>query len=124
MAVTSKAELESREADSDLSAKQYYILKISADDKVDIVTSSGDVPYGILLNEPDADGKAAAVCIGGTCEVECGGTITQGQFVGCDSAGKAVAKTTDGDHVIGVAINDGASGSRCQIRVRQFMRGA
>jgi len=96
---------ESFKAENDLSAKQYYLVEISAANQVDVCDGSTDIAIGVLLNEPTA-GHAAQVGILGRFPVVSDGTtaIAAGDNVGTDGSGKAVKKTTNNDWVIGRAM--------------------
>lgn len=97
------------EAGADLSAKQYYFVDVSSDGQVD-PAGDGLFAIGVLQNTPAAAGRAATVCVGGITKVACGGTITIGNPVASDSAGKAVACATN-DVILGEALETGASGN-------------
>lgn len=97
------------EAGADLSAKQYYFVSVSADGQID-ATGDGAQADGVLQNTPEAAGRAASVCVGGTTKVECGGVVTRGGPVASDANGAAV-NPASGDVVLGTALETGASGS-------------
>lgn len=94
-------------AENNLSAKQYYIVEYSGSNQVDVCNGAGDVPFGVLQNEPAA-GEAAKVAVGGVCKVITDGTvgagIAAGDFVGTHSDGKAIIKSADADYIIGMAL--------------------
>lgn len=91
-------------ADSDLSAKQYYIMKVSAAGKVD-VCGDGELMIGVLQNKPSADGMGATLAgVGSVSKVVAGAAITAGDKVASDSAGKAVT-AADGDWMLGIALD-------------------
>lgn len=101
----------SRPAAVDLSnwnTYKYTVLKLDANGAVTPVTASGDVSYGVLLNDPKA-GQAARVAIGGVTKVRLGATVTAGALVAFDTAGKGKVAAT-GNRVIGVAVYGGVSG--------------
>lgn len=91
-------------ADSDLSAKQGYILKVSAAGKVDLC-GDGECPVGVLLNKPSADGQGASIAtIGDIAKVICAEGITAGAKVASDTDGKAVAAAAT-DFRLGIALD-------------------
>lgn len=96
-------------AGADLSAKQYLFVELANDGQIDPVGSAGGDAVGVLQNDPDAAGKAATVAISGISKVVCGGTVTVGDKVQSDNAGKALTAAS-GDHVLGRALATGASG--------------
>ena len=83
-------------AGADLSAKQYYMIKLSADDTVVICAAATDVPVGILQNEP-ASGEVAEVLIGGKGKCVASAAIAAGALIGTDASGKADAKVPGTD---------------------------
>lgn len=96
------------DAENDLSSKQYYFVELGgSDNQVDVCDGAGDLPIGVLQNEPEAD-EAANVRIGGTTKIVASAAITKGAYVGTTNAGKAVAKTADGDIVRGIALEAAA----------------
>ena len=91
-------------ADSDLSAKQYYIMKVSAAGKVDLC-GDGELMIGVLQIKPDADGRGATVAgVGSVTKVIAGAAITAGDKVSSDTDGKAIT-ATDGDWMLGIALD-------------------
>lgn len=97
----------SLEAAADLSAKQYFLVKVDANGKA-ALCGDGENAVGVLQNDPDI-GEAAAVATAGITKVECGGVITTGGLVACNADGEAVAAAS-GDYIIGVALETGADG--------------
>ena len=55
-------------ASADLSAKQFYIVKMSGDNTVTVCAAVTDVPIGVLQNKP-ASGEQAVVRIGKGCQL-------------------------------------------------------
>lgn len=78
-------------AGEDLSAAQYFVLKLSGNTVVK-ATALTDRPFGILQNAPGSAG-AAEVCISGKSKLVCGGSVASNALVGSDSAGKGTAIT-------------------------------
>jgi hypothetical protein len=97
------------EAGADLSAKQNFFVSVSADGQVD-PTGDGAHADGVLLNKPDAAGKAAEVAIAGVIEVICGGVVTRGGAVASDTNGEAV-NAASGDVILGTALATGSDGA-------------
>lgn len=93
-------------AGQDLSDARYHFVKLgSGSYDVALVDGAGDVPIGILTDFYRADeGMPVTVAIGGTCKVIAGGAIARGSFVGSNTNGQAVVKTTGGDVVRGIAL--------------------
>lgn len=96
-------------ASADLSAKQYYFVKISGDYTVDVCSVDGEFAFGVLQNEP-ASGQAATVECTGISKVVAGEALTAGDLVGTDANGKGKiveASNTGadiGDWAIGVCV--------------------
>lgn len=86
-----------------MTTKKYYIVQLDASGNIEVGEGATDLVVGVLQNKPDS-GEAAIYRFLGTSKVIAGGTIAIGDFVTTDSAGKAVATTTDGDVVIGRAL--------------------
>lgn len=111
-------------AAADLSAKQYYAIKVDSNGKA-ALAGAGELAIGILQNKP-ASGEAANVwTFGPVSKAIAGGTVAAGAAVAADSAGKLVTATKAstntadtgasadplvGSNVIGVAVTSAASG--------------
>lgn len=99
-------------AASDLSAKQYYFVKLASATTVDVCSAITDKPIGVLQNSPTA-GQAAEVCIFGITKVVADGTLAAGNIIGTssDSQADAIAPGTDTTvYTMGQAIEAGAAG--------------
>lgn len=94
---------------TDLTAKQFYAVKMTATARtVALASTGGEMIYGILQNAPAAT-EAANVCIFGVTKAQAGGTITAGDPLTTDTAGKLITYTSSKVKV-GVALTSGASG--------------
>lgn len=109
MALESNVQSVTLEAGQDLSTKQYHFVVVASDGQVDAVAAAGGDADGVLQNAPDAAGRAAAVAYAGVTKVYAGGTVTRGEKVQSDNAGKALTAAS-GDHVLGKALTSGGSG--------------
>lgn len=105
-------------AAADLSAKQFYCVKISAADTVDLVGASTDTVYGILQNKPTAN-LAADVAFEGVCKGISGATLAAGALLMSHTDGKLRTRTS-GNFVVGIAVT--ASGGDGQLITVQLMR--
>lgn len=109
-------------ANADLSAKQYYGVKVVSGG-IDVVSAAGGVAVGILQNKP-VSGEAAEVTVLGVSKAIGSGALSKGALVAFDSNGKlkaAVLGKTDtsdagaaadpllGSHVIGILLEDCAA---------------
>lgn len=101
-------------AGADLSAKQFYFVKMSSGNVV--ACGDGERAIGVLQDKPTASGKAAAVntAEGDILKVVCGGTVTIDGDVASDADGAAVDATT-GDIILGTAREAGAAGQLIEI---------
>lgn len=101
-------------AAADLSAKRYFIVKQTSDTEVNLADSATAKLVGTLYNDPvsgqeaSVDGLVAGKP--GTGLVKLGGTVSYGSKLTSDSNGKAVATTTTGNVVIGIALQEGVDG--------------
>jgi hypothetical protein len=105
-------------AEADLSAKQYFILKLGATaNGVALAAGATESILGILQNKPTANQIAnVRLCNSqGTSKVKAGGTINAGDWVTSDANGKAVATTTAGNIVIGRALEAAVDGDIIEI---------
>ena len=87
-------------ADADLSAKQFYWVKMTANPlEVGVCSAKEDRPIGVLQNKPDASGKEAEVMMIGISKVSSDAALNEGDAIGPSADGQSVAKTqtTGGD---------------------------
>lgn len=83
-------------AGADLSAKQFYFVKLSADDTVVVCAAATDIPIGVLQNKPTS-GQAALVRVIGKTKVSADAALTYGQLIGTSGDGQADPKTAGSD---------------------------
>jgi hypothetical protein len=93
--------------EADLSAKQYYAVKINNHGKI-ILSGAGENAVGILQDKP-GNGYVGSVMTLGITKAVYGGAVTAGDNLSADAAGKLVT-TAGAAAVIGVALEDGADG--------------
>jgi len=86
----------SMEAGEDMSSSQYYMVDVSAADKVDLVDAATDAPIGVLQNAPES-GQAALVRITGHTKVVVGAPVSVNDKVMPDASGRAVTATPGSD---------------------------
>lgn len=115
------------QAAADLSAQQYYFVKLDSNGKAAACTAATDQPIGVLQNKPVANAVAEIVVIG-VSKVSSDAAITAGALIGTSADGQAVTKatgavangflcgqmltTTGGANVIGSAIINCAAPAR------------
>lgn len=103
---------------TDLSAKQYYIVKLSALDTVALAAAGTDAVIGTIQNVPVSSGLVEVAVGGGTAKVKLGsGGATRGAHLTSDASGTAVVTTTDGDQVIGRALQAGSEGDVIEYQI-------
>lgn len=112
MAITTVGPTKTFKSAADYSGKQYFIVWVA--NGVATLADDADVPgeniMGTIVNKPQegADQNIEVLMPhgGATGKVKAGGSISAGDHLTTDSAGKAVATTTADDYVFGVALND------------------
>lgn len=81
-------------AAADLTDKQGYIVKYTTTARqVALAAAKTDNLVGILLNEPNAAGRAAAVRVSGLMWNVAGGVVSVGDLITSDSLGRGVKAT-------------------------------
>lgn len=94
----------SLEAAADLSTHQYKLVKVTGAMQVNIATAATDFAVGVLQNKPSAVGQSATVQCAGISKLIAGAAVAAGDRVTADSTGRAVATTTAGNKVFGIAL--------------------
>jgi hypothetical protein len=97
----------SLEANADLSAKQHTIMHIVAANRVTFGTGGTTKNIGVLQNKPAAAGRAAEVRVAGLSKLQIGASVSVGDHITADSAGRGVGTTTDGHICVGYALEAG-----------------
>jgi hypothetical protein len=98
-------------ANADLSAKQYYFVKVASATQVALCAAATDRALGVLRNKPKS-GEAALVRVLGVAKVVSDGSVTAiaaGDYVGPNAAGKAVKKAIADYSVAGIALEASAA---------------
>lgn len=84
----------SLKAGADLSAKEGYIVKINSDGEA-VLASTGEKAVGVIQEGGgNVENSQVAVVYSGIVRVIAGGTVTAGQSIASNSAGKAVTVTS------------------------------
>ena len=128
MAVEYPGQIISLPSTGNLSAKQYYIVKLSTADNCALQTSQGGFSIGVLQNTPSTDGgDGASVMINGITKVvkaSTGNAISHGSALVSSTAGTAILSTggTD-DWVIGRSLDDMAAATTGVIKMLITMEG-
>lgn len=84
------------EAAADLSAKQYYFVKVDANGKAAICAAATDKPIGVLQNDPTA-GQTASIVVVGVTKVSSDAALNEGDLIGTSADAQADAKTPGTD---------------------------
>lgn len=114
MATVEQVQSISALADADLSANQFYFVKLTGTTyPVALCNAQGDVNvFGVLMNKPGeatgAAGEVAEVAYAGAPKVVAGAVIARGAKVTPQASGKAETAAT-GDAVAGVALEAAAA---------------
>lgn len=102
-------------AGESLASAKYHIVQLDASGNIEIGKGATDLIVGVLQNKP-ASGGAALYRFGGTSKVVAGGVIAIGDMVTSKSDGRGLTTTTDGDIVIGRALEAaGADGDIIEV---------
>lgn len=89
-------------ASADLSAKQFYFVKVSGAGTVTVCAAVTDIPVGVLQNTPESGDTAEIVCIGQT-KVSGDAAITAGNIIGSSADGQAQAVTVGTETTVYIA---------------------
>lgn len=108
----------SAKAASDLSAKQFYAVKLTAADTVDIAAAATDRCVGLLQDAPKsgAGGSVQVLGIAKGSSDGSGTAIAVGDLVGPNTSGQLVKKATADYNAMGIAM-DASSAAGTIIRV-------
>tara|TARA_R110002012_G_scaffold6631_11_gene31707 strand:+ start:1315 stop:1710 length:396 start_codon:yes stop_codon:yes gene_type:complete len=109
---TSANDIGTLTAYDDLSAKQYYFVKLQSATQVTACAAITDKPIGVLQNNPTA-GQQAIVRPFGVSEMSADGTIAVGASLGTSADGQAdsIAAGTDTTvYLVGTAIGAASAG--------------
>jgi flagellar basal body P-ring protein FlgI len=105
-------------AAADLRTKQYYVVYTDTNGKIALQTTADSAGGGVLMNTPNS-GEAAEVApvgSGAYVPVVAGGTITAGDKVANNNAGKVIARPSTGAW-IGTALTSGVAGETIQVEL-------
>ena len=100
-----------RVAGADLSALQYYFVKLSTTDTVVVCAAATDVPIGILQNAPTS-GQEATIMVTGISKVNSNAALSIGDLIGTAGDGQADAKvpgTDTTEYVVGVVLESSSA---------------
>jgi len=86
----------SLEAAADLSALQYYFVKVDANGKAAVCAAVTDIPCGVLQNKPTS-GQAAEITVAGETKVSSDAALTAANVIGTAADGQAAAYAAGSD---------------------------
>lgn len=96
-------------AAADLSTKQFFTVKLTAKDTVNLCAATSDICIGILQDKPKLNQGGAVRILGTSLAVVDGTTpIVAGDRLGPDANGRLVKKTVAGNSTFAIA-NDSSS---------------
>jgi len=101
--------IDSFKAAADLSGVQYYSMKLSAANTVNITSANSDLGVGILQNKPDTAGDAASVMINGISKAVISDTITRNTGLMSHTDGTLMTATNTSP-IIAIALESGVTG--------------
>ena len=97
-------------AGESFASKQYYVCKVGATaQEVKVAgTAATDYVCGVIQNDP-ADGQEAEVACLGVAKAAAEASVTLGSYVTTSSTGRVKTTTTDGDSLVGMALEASSS---------------
>lgn len=97
-------------AGADLRTKQFYFVKMSANNTVTVCAAVTDKPIGVLQNKPNT-GEAAEVTAIGQTKVSGDANLAPGDSIGTSVDGQAAAYTAADTtkHIVGQVIEDNSA---------------
>lgn len=103
---------------SDLSALQYHVVKLDANEKV-VQSTANDKSLGILQNAPDGstNDATATVRCQGVSKGKLAEAVTFGQFLTPDANGELEVCDAAGEEYIAKALSSGDSGDLIEVLV-------
>jgi len=123
---------QSYKAESDLSDSQYRLVKVSAEDTVDLAAGSTDDIIGVNQGTSDS-GEAAAVAVSGVTKVAASEDISAGDLVMSNDDAKAqkvtsVADVTSGDlsdmtKLLGKVVSGAGAGEYASVLIDKQIAG-
>ena len=110
------------EASADLSAFQHHFVEVDSNGQLTVSNSAGESVFGVLQNNPNAEGRAGNVMKDGVSKVVAGAAITVGALVQTNASGRAITAAS-ADFVVGRALDAvGADGELISIALGENQR--
>lgn len=96
----------------------HRIVKFGADDAHIVQAAAAtDASIGVSPLGADTIGQVCDFATEGLATVEYGGAVTRGAFLTSDAQGRAVATTTGGARIIGIAMVSGVLGDLGSVKI-------
>ena len=105
-------------AGADLTGKLNLIAKFDTSGNVVVAAGATDKMIGVIREEATS-GNPATIQFGGVGKVISGGVIAAGDLLTSDGSGKAIATTSSGNRIIGIA-DKAAAGANVVISALLF----
>jgi hypothetical protein len=120
MATEQKLQVVSLPANTDLSAKQYYIASLTNASGTAQVSVAGVDSFivGVIQNDANAQGRACEVGTEGISKVICGASVTAADTLTADTNGKAITRASGDAYALGKALTSGSSGDIISVLIR------
>ena len=108
----------SRPTNSDLSALQYYFVKLDADEEV-VACGANEKPLGILQNAPDGSSSEtiATVRIQGVSKLKLDEAVAFGKYLTSTSASKGEVADAAGEDYGAKALTSGDDGDTIAVQI-------
>lgn len=103
------------EAAADLSAKQYYWVKLNTVGKI-VLAEDGERAIGILQDCPES-GEMGAVAVAGVSKLKSAATLDAGMLIASDLNAKAI-EAASGDHRLAVALKPAVAGDLFEVLIQ------
>jgi len=106
-----------RTANADLSSSQYFAVKPDTAEGDVVLAGAGELALGILQNTPISAELADVAVEGSFSKAKAGGTISEGNLLKVDAAGKLIATTTADDIYVARALQDAVTDDVFSVQV-------
>ncbi len=104
-------------AAEDLSAKQYYFVKLSTDDKHVALCGANERAIGVLMNAPESGQGAEVALIGGGALLKINETVTIGKLLTSTSGGLGEVSDAAGEWSAALALEGGSANDVISVMV-------
>ena len=109
-------------AGENLTGKVGYAVKANTDDKEVVLAGANEVAFGIIKNDNIENGAVGVATVGERVLAKLGGAVEHGDDLKVGTGGALVVGGTNGDNVVAVAEQDGASGDLIYVHIVKFVK--